>query len=598
MMKAMRENTKIILWIVVVAFVVTIFAVWGLDLQTGGPGGPQQTLVGRVNGVPVTPQVYQSVYSQLASQYRSNSPDGSLSYSTQELLRDQAWESIVNNMLTNEQIEELGITVTDQEILTFLREAPPAEVRQYFVDEAGNFDYAAYQAALNNPDADWTAVEDLARQRIPMYKLNQHLMAQVHVGRRELQQAYEEENTRLVVEYVRFPIAEEDLGDFAPSDANLQEYYNANSEDFRVDEKAVIRYVTIPLEPSDQDRDDVNFTVGIVRGFIEADGFETTARTYSQAQTADVGGDTGFIMRAQRDERVMAAVDSLAPGVLSEPIWTDDGVYLVELVETEEEEGGTRYRLNEIYLPLTAGASTTDSLVTLAQDLQRAAVAEDGSLEQAAASVGVSVETTPPFTANTPIEGIGFVPAISRFAFANDPGSVSSVLGDEDSYFVCEVVERIPAGTRPLDEVRDAVSQAIILERRRSAVLRKAEGFVLSTRATDATFQSASELYGLTVATTDTFTVRDAVAAMPPRSPFAYAAFSIKEGETSPPVESFGSYYVLRVLYRAPFDQEGFLQQAEAIRMQLLQNKAQEYIAHWYDQLRENSEIEDFRSSY
>lgn len=599
MMKAMRENTKIILWIVVIAFVVTIFAVWGLDLQGGGGLGPQQqNVVGRVNGVDITPQQFQAVYGQLAAQYRSNSPDGSLSYSTQEMLRDQAWESLVNNMLTEEQIQKLGITVTDQELLAYLRESPPMEVRQYFVDEEGNFDYAAYQAALNNPDADWTAVEALARQRIPVYKLNQLLVSQVHVGRGELQRAFEEENTRLVADYVQFSIADEDLGDYTPSDEEIQQYYAENADRFMEGEKAVVRYVKIPLEPSQQDRDDVDFTAGIVRGFIEQDGFEATARTYSQAQTAQVGGDTGFITRAQRDERVMDAVDALEPGQLSEAIWTDDGVYLVELVETKEEEGGKRYRLNEIYLPLTAGAATTDSLSTLAQDIQRAATEEGGSLEAAAAAAGVAVETTPPFTPGFPVEGIGYVPSVSRFAFASEPGTVSNVLGDDDNYFVCEVVERIPEGTRPLDEVRDQVVQSLELDRRRSAVRRQAEGFVRSARDPKVTFQDAAATYGFTVSATDTFRVRDAVAGMPPRSPFAYASLDIQEGQTSPPVESFGSFYVLEVRYRSPLDQERFLQQAEAIRARLLQTKAQEYIAYWYEQLRENSEIEDFRASY
>ena len=60
MMKQLRENTKVIIWLVVVAFVVTIFAVWGLDLQTSGVTGQGQGLVGKVNGVPVTPQTYQA----------------------------------------------------------------------------------------------------------------------------------------------------------------------------------------------------------------------------------------------------------------------------------------------------------------------------------------------------------------------------------------------------------------------------------------------------------------------------------------------------------------------------------------------------------
>jgi peptidyl-prolyl cis-trans isomerase D len=601
-MKQMRENTKIILWVVVVAFVITIFAVWGLDLQapTGGGGG-QQALVGKVNDTPITPQMFQSVYGQLAQQYRDNSPDGSLSYSQQEMLRDQAWESIVNNVLTDQKIKELGITVTDQEILSYLRDAPPPEVRQYFVDESGNFDYAAYMAAFNNPEADWTAVENLARQRIPLLKLNQFLMAQVHVSRDELQRAFEEENTGMVVKYVEFPIASEDIDNAEPDDDDIQAYYDEHTEEFSHDEMAVVRYARIPIEPSAQDRDDIDFTIGVIRQQIVEQGIEFSdqAKTYSEAQTSQVGGDTGFITEGQRPAAVMAAVADMEPGDLSEPIWTNDGVYLVELVEKKEEDGETRYRLNEIFLHLSAGSATTDSLFALAEDIQKAAAENDGSLESAAATRNITVQTSAPFSSGMRIEGLGFVPSISRFAFSHDPGEISDVLGDDDNYYVCELVEHIPAGPRPLEDVRDDVVRTIVQERRNLAAERKASAFRLSLRSGGGqTFESAAETYGYNVQTTDTFTVRQPVADQPPRSPFHYTAFNLNVDDDSYAVESYGSYFIIRLLYRDEMDMQAFEEQADAIRSRLYQTKAQQYIAYWYDSLRENSTIEDYRTSF
>ncbi|HKW15856.1 MAG TPA: SurA N-terminal domain-containing protein, partial [Candidatus Krumholzibacteria bacterium] len=61
MMKQMRENTKIVLWVVVVAFLITIFAVWGLDLQSTS-SRHEKNLVGKVNGANVTPQMYNTIY--------------------------------------------------------------------------------------------------------------------------------------------------------------------------------------------------------------------------------------------------------------------------------------------------------------------------------------------------------------------------------------------------------------------------------------------------------------------------------------------------------------------------------------------------------
>ncbi|HXV14958.1 MAG TPA: SurA N-terminal domain-containing protein, partial [Candidatus Krumholzibacteria bacterium] len=226
MMKAMRENTKIILWIVVVAFVITIFAVWGLDLQSGGMV-QQQNTVGRIDGVTITPEAYQAIYSQLSAQFRANNPTGELTGAQQELLREQAWENIVNNVLTGREVERLGITVTDEEVLNFIRTSPPPEIQQYFQDDKGNFDFAAYQQALNNPEADWTSVEQMVRQRIPVVKLNQYLMSQVQVSQSEITRALQEQHVKLVAEYVAFPIDAETIEGAGPTDEDVAAYYQA-----------------------------------------------------------------------------------------------------------------------------------------------------------------------------------------------------------------------------------------------------------------------------------------------------------------------------------------------------------------------------------
>ena len=53
MLKQLRENTKTILWVVVVAFVVSIFAVWGMNQRDGGGGQPgeQSNIIGSVDGI-------------------------------------------------------------------------------------------------------------------------------------------------------------------------------------------------------------------------------------------------------------------------------------------------------------------------------------------------------------------------------------------------------------------------------------------------------------------------------------------------------------------------------------------------------------------
>ena len=594
MMKQMRENTKVILWIVVVAFLITIFAVWGLDLQSTGTA-QKQNLVGRVNGVSVTPQMYQTIYSQMAQQFRTQS--GDLTSAQQEMLRDQAWENIVSNIITGEQIEKLGITVTDEEVLSFLRTSPPAEVQQYFQDKNGNFDYAAYQAALNNPDADWTAVEQLARQRIPIVKLNHYLMSQVHVSAAEVRRAFAEQNTKLVARYVEFPLDAESVGDWSPTEADIKAYYDSHADDYKDVEKATVEFVRVPITPSVPDRNDlVKFAQNIRDDAVKSGDFESEVKNFSEAQTATVGGETGLLGRDQRDPAVMAAADALQPGELSQPIVTADGIYVIQLIEKKKEKDETRYNLRELYVKLDASAATRDSLATRARDVQESAAAS-GDLAAAAKQAGLEMGTSSPFAQGFPIPGLGYYPAVARFAFAAEAGAVSPVISDERNFVVVRVKERIPAAARPLSEVSEGIKQALIRERKLATAMNKADGFERSASAAGATLESAAAQYGYKVTKVDSFTVMMPPPGMAANSPFTRAALAMPLDAVSKPIESGNSVYVLTVTGRRDPDQAAFAAKAAEVRDAVYRQKVQEYVAYWYGNIKEGSKIEDMRDA-
>lgn len=593
-MKQMRENTKVILWVVVIAFVITIFAVWGLDLQSTS-SHTEKSLVGKVNGVKVTPQMYNTIYTQLAQQVRAQS--GDLTSAQQEMIRDQAWENIVSNIITSEQIKKLGITVTDEEVLNFLKNSPPAEVQQYFKDKNGNFDYAAYQAALNNPDADWTAVEELARQRIPIVKLNQYLMSQVHVSAAEVRRLFAEQNTKMVARYVEFPLDAEDIAGYDPSPEEVKAYYDAHADQFKDVERATVEFVRVPVTPSQEDRDELNqFVRGIREDAVKSGDFQTQVTTYSEAQTAKVGGETGLLGKTQRDPLVMAAADALKPGEISQPIVTADGIYVIQLIEKKKEKTEEKYNLRELFVKLNASAATQDTLAAQARAVQESAAASN-DLAAAAKAHGLALETSQPFAEGFPVPGLGYYPAVSRFAFASKPGAISSVISDDRTYIVCRLKERTPAAARPLDQVSENIKQTLIHDRRVSLAMRKADGLARSASIAGTTFDAAAAQYGYKVAKTDSFTVAQTPPGMTPNAPFARAALAIEPNAVSKPVESGNAVYVLQVTGRRDPTQSEFNQRAGTVRDQVYTQKVQEYVAYWYSTVKDGSKIEDLRGN-
>ena len=596
MMKAMRENTKIILWIVVIAFVITIFAVWGLDLQSSGRTGGQN-IVGKVDDVTITPETYQAIYTQLSQQMRAQNPTGTMSSAQEEMLREQAWENIVNNVLTSREVERLGITVTDEEILNTIRTSPPPEIQQYFQDDKGNFDYAAYQQALNNPEADWTSVEQMVRQRVPVVKLNQYLMAQVHVTQSEITRALQEENAKLTAEYVAFPIDEETPEGAAPSDDDVNAYYQSHQTEYQLPEQAVLEVVRIPIEASQQDRDDLIYSATEIRNSVVTNGdFEGAAKAYSESHTATVGGETGFIPAAQRDAAMIAALDKLKPGEISEVVTTADGVAVVQMIATKKEKGETLYNFREIVLKLSPSSTTSDAQSSVGQEIQAKAL-ESGDLATAAKEHGFEVVTSQAFAKGMPIPNVGYVPALSRFAFAREAGAISNVVGDDKNFYIARIQSRTPAAARPLAEVADGIKATLVRDAKAEAARSKARALLRSANAPDAKFRDVAAQYGRDVAQTDSFTVASPVANLPPYSAFARAALAGQPDDVVGPVESGSAVYVIRITGRSEPEPAVLSTQIPAMRERLLQQKVQNYVMYWFNQLKENSKIEDLRDA-
>lgn len=84
--------------------------------------------------------------------------------------------------------------------------------------------------------------------------------------------------------------------------------------------------------------------------------FAAVARQFSALPTAANGGDSGWLTTAEISAPVLAVVDKLRPGQLSEPIVTPEGVYLVLLREKRAGAGATMVNLKQAAIRLNPGA--------------------------------------------------------------------------------------------------------------------------------------------------------------------------------------------------------------------------------------------------
>ena len=134
MMTMLRNRMHVVLWALLVLFLLSM-TVGGL---VGGANIIDQLLArvnpadanGLVNGQKITPnQFNQAVNAQMDAIRTSGSQ---VSDQDLERVRSQVWNGFIEEYLTKEAIEDLDISVSDEEIIYHLENNPPIDIQRLF----------------------------------------------------------------------------------------------------------------------------------------------------------------------------------------------------------------------------------------------------------------------------------------------------------------------------------------------------------------------------------------------------------------------------------------------------------------------------------
>jgi len=149
-MTRMRDNMPLILFLLLIAFLVTIVFEWGMDYL--GLRGRRSDEIGAVNGKVITGKEFSELLRNY-TQMQKNQSGADLTEDQIEQLHDQVWQALVTQRLLADEAERLGISVTDQEIRNWVfSDNPPEELRRMFTDSSGTFQRAYMERFLSNPN--------------------------------------------------------------------------------------------------------------------------------------------------------------------------------------------------------------------------------------------------------------------------------------------------------------------------------------------------------------------------------------------------------------------------------------------------------------
>jgi len=607
MMKTMRQNMKVILWILVIAFIATIIFSWGMGGFEGQ--GPKQGIAASINGEDITTEYLEQVYQQrlhLEQMRKQRESGAELTEDEIRQFRGQAWEELVRDMLIAQEAEKLNLKASDKEVAFLIYNAPPEWIRQHesFLTD-GMFDMEKYESFIRNPQAapQLVVMEQEYRKTLPYQKFASRLLSLATVTDEEAWRQFQDENRKAQVRYVAFPSHESQVDTSEVSSKEIEDYYYAHREDYQQNEQRTISYVTIKEAPSSADSLDARHDAeDILERLNEGESFEDLARelsddTYSAAKS----GDLGFMERGMMVQEFEDAAFEAKIGEIVGPVQTRFGWHLIKVSERKTEpnkrgEMAEKVKASHILVKFQASPETRDQVRASAE-----AFAEDAretSFEQAAALYKMEIDTSLYFERGGYIPGLGAMAAASDYAFSRPVGEISPVYWNRDSYVVFKILTMTPEQIQPLDQVREAVRATLMEFRRRAKALERAEQFH-ATLGGGNDLEAAAQTAGLTVkAPEEPFAYSGVVPDVGRDPAFATNALNLESGQVSKPFLGNRGAYVLQTVSVTPADSSAFEAQKEQIRAQIMTQKQNELYTNWLTMAKQESDIEDYRWIY
>ena len=285
MLSSIRNNRKalsIVLWLVIIAFVATIFVVWGVGEKSNTLG-----YVAKVNDKIITYEEYQNRYKMADDEIRRYGGAVQIDNLSKRIL-----ESLISEKLMLIEAEKLDIPATDLELVSYIRSIPSFQSN-------GEFNIDQYEMVLRNNGLNPEQYEKAVKDEIKMRKMtNLIYQTQSIATDKEIENEYNYRKSNITVDYAAIPLNTFEKNIPAnPDDAALKEYYDLTKEIYRVPAEIKVKYVSF-----DKNKFLSNYTVSDEQAKAY---YDTNIKLYDKKESADIS--LIYILANNSDNKSMEA---------------------------------------------------------------------------------------------------------------------------------------------------------------------------------------------------------------------------------------------------------------------------------------------------
>jgi len=452
-----RENGVLAMIIIGVALLAFVLS----DL--GRSGSTRENNVAVVNGERISYQDYSNELNQVLDNYKQQSTN--LTADQTQSIRNNVWETMVREIILNEEFDKLGLSITGAELTDqMIGDKPNQYVIQSFSNpETGEFQKENVESWIINFDSlapqyqqQWINFCNFISEDRLNTKYNTLVNRGFYIPAKLAERYYKEKGEKTNVELyaVRYSTIADSTVNVTDNDKKA--FYNENKYKFKSQDTRDISYIIFDVKASEED---INKTLSYVADL--KDDFAATSNVESFVNAnSDVRIDTTWKFRSEVPVAIedMLFAQKNPVGFVSEPYLDNNAYHIIRIMGYDNSDTALRVQYATLTREITPSEATNRECLTRVNTF----VTQNPTLEQfneAADRDGLNRRVYPNLNVNTTrISGLSDSREIIRWAFDKETeiGDISKIFTLEDMYIVAALTKITKEGTTPY---ADAVEQ-------------------------------------------------------------------------------------------------------------------------------------------
>ncbi len=554
---------------------------------------------------------------------------GQLPKDAVEVYLPQLVDQMVQDRAATYAFEKLGLTVTDEEVLTGLMSVFP----QFFKDGKLAAPDQLEAALQSQQGLTLAGGVEMMRQQLLLRKVQNMAMASVVVTQAEVDQAVTKKHQTAKIEYIAFPPAKfrdqvkptpeilqqefqrergaytvpekrsfqvlvADQAKIAESmtvtDAQLRSAYASSMDSFRSPERVKVRHILLMTQgKSDAEKKAALAKAQDLLKQVKAGAdFADLAKKNSQDPgSAQNGGDLGFIVKGQTVAPFEKFAFSAKPNDISDLVTTEYGYHIIQVEEKQTARVKPFEEVKDSIADQLKKQGVNEKMQATVDQARAALLKAPGSAADVAKQFGLDVITVKDAKAGEPIPSLGPAPEIAAALAGMKANDVSdSLLISGNKIAIVVLNQKTPPTAAQFSDVESQVRDRYITNASVSLSNQAALKANDMIRA-GADLETIAKSMKLDLVKSADFTANDSIEGLG-NAVLLSEVFTKPVGSTNGPQNVEGRNIIYKILDRSTPDPKNYSNERDSAVQELKQQKVRTMYGLFQDSLLEQVRLD------